>query len=188
MSRIGNQPIVMPQGVKVTIKAVGEAQHLVVEGPKGKLERGMRPEVSVAQEENQLVLTRKDDSKPARAFHGLERALINNMVVGVSEGYEKQLAFIGVGYRADVKGNTLNLGLGYSHPIDFELPEGVKGSLLKEGREIFVKLESIDKQLLGQVAAQIRSLRPPEPYKGKGVRYRGEVVKTKAGKAGKAGG
>lgn len=188
MSRIGNRPIDLPQGVKVNITAADGAQVLAIEGPKGKLERTLRPEITVEEQDAKLVFVRKSDSKQARAFHGLERALANNMVVGVSEGYAKELALVGVGYRADMKGSTLNLGLGYSHPIDFDLPEGVKGSLIKEGREVFVRLESIDKQLLGQVAAQIRALRPPEPYKGKGVRYRDETVRTKAGKAGKAGG
>ena len=182
MSRIGKQPIPIPQGVKAVIAG----QVIKVEGPKGKLEREVRPEVSVKEEEGQLLVERKDDSKSARAFHGMERSLLNNMIVGVSEGYSKELELVGVGYRAEVKGNVLNLSLGYSHPIDFDLPESVKASLIKEGRDTFVKLESIDKQMLGQTAAEIRSLRPPEPYKGKGVRYRGEQIRTKAGKAGKA--
>jgi len=180
MSRIGNQPISLPSGVKVAITG----QQVKVEGPKGKLEREVLPFIEVTQEDNTIVCKRRSDEKQARAAHGLERSLINNMVVGVSEGYEKQLALVGVGYRADVKGKTINLGLGYSHPIDYPLPDGVKASLLKEGRDTFIKLESIDKQLIGQVAAQIRALRPPEPYKGKGVRYRGEEIRLKAGKAG----
>ena len=184
MSRIGKNPITLPQGVKVSV----DGQVLTVEGPKGKLTREVRPEISIVVKDNELSFERVNDSKPARSFHGLERSLANNMVVGVSEGYEKQLALVGVGYRAEAKGSVLNLSLGYSHPIDFQLPDGVKASLLKEGRETFIKLESIDKQLLGQTAATIRSLRKPEPYKGKGVRYRGEEVRLKAGKAGKAGG
>ena len=115
----------------------------------------------------------------------MERALVYNMVHGVSQGFEKELSLIGVGYRADQKGNVLNLALGYSHTIDFALPDGVKGTVVKDGRDTFVKLESADRQLLGQTAANIRSLRKPEPYKGKGVRYRDEVVRTKAGKSGK---
>ena len=126
----------------------------------------------------------KPKAREAKAAHGLERSLVNNMVIGVSKGYEKQLALVGVGYRADVKGNVVNLGLGYSHPIAFNLPDGVKASMVNEGRDNFLKLESIDKQMIGQVAAQIRALRPPEPYKGKGVRYRGEQIRLKAGKAG----
>lgn len=181
MSRVGKQPIVLPNGVKAIIAG----QLLKVEGPKGKLERTVRQEVVMKVEENTLTFDRKSDSPKARAFHGLERALAKNMVQGVSTGFEKELELVGVGYRADVKGRVLTLGLGYSHPIDFQLPQGVEAVLVKEGRDTFVKLTSIDKQLLGQVAAQIRSLRPPEPYKGKGVRYRGEQVRTKAGKAGK---
>lgn len=184
MSRIGKNPIALPQGVKVSV----DGQTIQVEGPKGKLSRTVRPEISIVVDDKEISFRRKDDSKQSRAFHGLERSLARNMIVGVSEGYEKQLALIGVGYRAEAQGNSLNLSLGYSHPIDFKLPEGVKASLLKEGRETFIKLESIDKQLLGQTAATIRSLRTPEPYKGKGVRYRGEEVRLKAGKAGKAGG
>lgn len=184
MSRIGKQPIELPQSVKVAV--VG--QLLKVEGPKGKLQREVRPEITIEHSGNQLVFKRKSDDKLSRAFHGMERALAHNMVHGVTEGYEKQLSLIGTGYRADLTKTTLNLALGYSHPIDFPLPEGVTGSVIKENRDTFIKLESANKQLLGQVAAQIRALRAPEPYKGKGVRYRDEVVKTKAGKAGKAGG
>lgn len=181
MSRIGKQPIQIPKGVKAVIAG----QLLKVEGPKGKLERSFRPEVAVKQEGETLVITRTNESQEARAYHGMERALINNMVQGVAVGFTKELSLIGVGYRAESKGQVLNLALGYSHPIDFTLPDGVKGTVIKDGRDTFVKLESTDKQLLGQTAAEIRSLRPPEPYKGKGVRYRDEVVKQKAGKSGK---
>lgn len=184
MSRIGKQPISLPSGVKVNVSG----QTITVEGPKGKLSRTVRPEIGVSIADSVLTFECKEDSKTARAFHGLERALANNMVVGVSKGYEKQLALVGVGYRAEGSGSKLNLSLGYSHPIEFELPQGVKAELLKEGRDTFIKLESIDKQLLGQTAARIRALRSPEPYKGKGVRYRDESVRLKAGKAGKAGG
>jgi large subunit ribosomal protein L6 len=181
MSRIGKQPVVLPKGVKAVIAG----QLLKVEGPKGKAERNIRPEISVKQEGETLLLTRQSDEKKVRAYHGLERALVHNMVQGVSQGFEKELQLIGVGYRADSKGSTLNLALGHSHPIDFVLPAGVKGTVVKEGRDISIKLESVDKQLLGQTAAQIRGLRKPEPYKGKGVRYKGEVIKMKAGKSGK---
>jgi large subunit ribosomal protein L6 len=158
---------------------------LKIEGPKGKLERELRPEIKVKIEGEKIILERQNEEKSVRAFHGMERALVNNMVHGVTQGFEKELQLIGVGYRADSKGNTLNLALGYSHPIDFELPAGVKGTVIKEGRDVSIKLESVDKQLLGQTAARIRSLREPEPYKGKGVRYKDEVIKMKAGKSGK---
>lgn len=181
MSRIGKMPVEIPEGVKAELAG----QTLSVSGKHGKLEREIRPEVEVKVDGGQIILSRKEETKKGRAFHGMERALVNNMVRGVAEGFEKQLQLIGVGYRADSKGKNLELGLGYSHPITFEVPEGIKASVLKEGRDIFVKLEGPDKQQVGQVAAQIRSLRPPEPYKGKGVRYRDEQVRRKAGKAGK---
>jgi len=181
MSRIGKQPVALPSGVKANIAG----QLLKLEGPKGKLEREIRPEITVTEEDGSLVFVRVDDTKQSRAFHGLERSLVQNMVTGVAEGFSKELALVGVGYKANVKGSVVELHLGYSHPIDFKLPDGVKAELLKEGRDSFVKLTSIDKQKLGQVAAEIRSLRPPEPYKGKGVRYRNEEVRRKAGKAGK---
>lgn len=181
MSRIGKQPIELPQGVKATIAG----QALKIQGPKGTLEREVRPEVKVEMADGKLVFTRMRDDRFSRAFHGMERALANNMVIGVSTGFEKQLELVGVGYRVEQKGDTLVFSLGYSNPIEFKVPQGVKGCLVKEGRDFFVKLESIDKQLLGEVAAEIKSLRPPEPYKGKGVRYRGELIRTKAGKAGK---
>ena len=184
MSRIGNAPVELPKDVKVNISG----STVKVEGPKGKLERQCRPEITVEIKEEDgvksLVLARKNDEKATRAYHGLERALLNNMVQGVAKGYEKILDVNGVGYKAEMKGKNLNLGLGYSHDIDFPLPEGIKASILKEGRDVAVKLESVDRQLLGHVAAQTRSLRPPEPYKGKGVKYRDEVIRRKAGKAG----
>ncbi len=184
MSRIGNAPVELPKDVKVNIAG----SIVKIEGPQGKLERDCRPEITIEVKEEEgkrsLVLSRKNDDKSTRAYHGLERALLNNMVQGVAKGYEKILEINGVGYKADMKGKNLNLGLGYSHDIDFKVPEGIKASILKEGRDVAVKLESVDKQLLGQVAAQIRSLRPPEPYKGKGVKYRDEVIRRKAGKAG----
>ena len=181
MSRIGKQPIAIPDGVKVDISG----QDVKVEGPKGKLARSVRPEISIELKDKKLLVTRTEETQEANAFHGLERSLLNNMVSGVTEGFEKILEVNGVGYRAKVKGDILELGLGFSHSIDFKVPEGIKASLLKEGKGIAVKIEGPDKQLVGQVAAQIRSLRPPEPYKGKGVRYRGEYVRIKAGKSGK---
>ena len=183
MSRVGKQPIQIPSGVKAVIAG----QLLKVEGPKGKLSREVRPEITVTEEAGSLQINIKEDTKQSNAFHGMERALIANMVKGVSEGFVKELSLIGTGYRADQAGKNINLALGYSHPIDFEVPEGVKATVVKENRDVFIKLESADKQLVGQVAARIRDLRAPEPYKGKGVRYKDEVVKTKAGKTGKKG-
>ncbi len=184
MSRIGKQPVALPKGVKAEIAG----QLVKVEGPKGKMERRLRPEIKAQMVDGEMVLSidpAKEGGREVRAFHGLERALVNNMVVGVSTGFVKELELIGVGYRAEMSGTTLNLALGYSHPIDFPLPKGVKGSVIKEGREIFIRLEGCDRQLVGETAARIRQLRKPEPYKGKGVRYRGEKIKLKAGKAGK---
>ena len=183
MSRVGNQPIALPKGVKVSV----HGQQVVVEGPKGKLERSVQPCILVSfnDESKKILLTRNNEEKVTRAFHGMERALINNMVKGVSEGFEKILEARGVGYKMDVQGSVVELNVGYSHPVKFELPQGIQASLLKEGREFAVKLEGIEKQLVGQVAARIRAVRPPEPYKGKGIRYRGEEIKLKAGKTGK---
>ncbi|MDR2337469.1 MAG: 50S ribosomal protein L6 [Deltaproteobacteria bacterium] len=181
MSRIGKLPIEVPKGVKVEI-----AGNLIkVEGPKGKLQRQVRPEVTCQVDNNVIVLVRKDDTKESRAFHGMERALVNNMVKGVATGFEKILDVIGVGYRVDVKGDVVDLTLGLSHPVEYKLPAGVKGTALKEGKESALKLEGVDKQLVNETAAQIKRFRPPECYKGKGIRYRGEVIKLKAGKTGK---
>jgi len=185
MSRIGNAPIELPKDVKAAISA----GLIKIEGPKGKLERSCRPEIKPELKEEDgkkfIIFSRNQESKAARAFHGMERSLVYNMVMGCKEGYEKILDVNGVGYKAEMKGKDLNLGLGYSHDVAFKVPEGVTASILKEGRAVAVKLESCDKQLVGQVAAQIRSLRPPEPYKGKGVKYRDEQIRRKAGKAGK---
>jgi large subunit ribosomal protein L6 len=181
MSRVGKQPIQIPKGVSAVIAG----QLLKIEGPKGKLSREVRPEIAIKQDDGKLVVEIKQEGKTSDAFHGMERALIANMVKGVSEGFVKELSLIGTGYRADQVGNNLNMALGYSHAIDYAVPTGVKATVIKENRDVFIKLESADKQLLGQCAAQIRSLRAPEPYKGKGVRYKDEVVKTKAGKTGK---
>ena len=181
MSRVGKSPVAIPKGAKVEVKG----QLVKIEGPKGKLERNVAPAIGVALEDGHLVVTRSDDLPKNRAQHGTERALLQNMVHGVTEGFVKELDLIGVGYRADMTGNTINMALGYSHPIDFPLPAGVKGTVVKEGRDVSIRLEGPDRQLVGQTAAQIRSLREPEPYKGKGVRYKGEKIKLKAGKAGK---
>jgi large subunit ribosomal protein L6 len=181
MSRIGKQPVTLPAGVKAAVTG----QTVKIEGPKGKLERTLHPGITISLSEGKLVLVREDDSKQCRTLHGTERALVHNMVTGVSTGFVRELDLVGVGYRAEQKGDVLSLALGHSHPIDFPLPAGVKGAVVREGREVTIHLEGSDKQVLGQTAAKLRALRPPEPYKGKGVRYKGEVVKLKAGKAGK---
>lgn len=181
MSRVGKQPIEVPKGVTAHIAG----QLLKVEGPKGKLSRELRPEISIKMEDGKIILSPVEEGSKSNAFHGMERALTANMVKGVFEGFVKELSLIGTGYKAEQNGTTITLSLGYSHTIDFEVPSEVKSSIVKEGRDVFIRLESADKQKVGQVAAQIRSLRPPEPYKGKGVRYKDEVVKLKAGKSGK---
>lgn len=175
MSRIGKLPIPIPGGVTVDI-----ADSITVKGPKGSLSQKMVDLVSVVIEDNQVVVSRKDDSKPSRANHGLMRALLNNMVVGVSQGFEKKLQIIGVGYRADVKGKKLVMNLGYSHPIEFDIPEGIEIAVDKQNN---VSVKGADKQQVGQVAAIIRGYRKPDHYKGKGVRYADEHVRIKAGKS-----
>jgi len=180
MSRIGKSPVNIPSGVNVKL----DGNIITVKGSKGELTQEIESCVSIAIEDNQVTLSRESESPAHRAKHGLYRALLNNMVVGVSEGYKKELEIIGVGYRATATGQMLELALGYSHPIVFELPKEIKVSAdTQKGKAPIVTLESIDKQLLGQVAAKIRSLRKPEPYKGKGVRYLGEEIRRKAGKA-----
>lgn len=176
MSRIGKQPIPIPEKVKVSIKQT----HVTVEGPKGKLEVDIDPTISVKLENDEVLVTRPNDARRSRAFHGLTRALIANMVHGVNEGFEKKLEIQGVGYRAAKQGEALNFQLGYSHPILVEPPAGIE---LEVDRNI-VTVSGIDKQAVGQMAAQIRALRKPEPYKGKGIRYVGEHVRRKAGKTG----
>ncbi|EKV01506.1 LSU ribosomal protein L6P [Leptolyngbya sp. PCC 7375] len=178
MSRIGKKPVPVPSGVTVSINA----QSVVVKGPKGELSRILPGEVNITQEGEQVIVTRQDESRAARACHGLSRTLIANMVEGVSKGFEKRLEIKGVGYRAAVKGKTLNMNLGYSHPVEFEPPKGID---FKVENNTNIIVSGIDKELVGTVAAKIRDARPPEPYKGKGVRYLGEMVRRKAGKAGK---
>lgn len=177
MSRIGKLPVPIPSGVKCELKG----QHLKVTGPKGTLEKTFNPAVNIAIENDELVVTRPDDKPANRALHGLTRALIKNMVTGVSEGFEKRLVIEGVGYRASLQGKALNLALGFSHPVSVEPPEGVTFAV--EGTQT-VKIAGINKELVGQTAADIRRLRPPEPYKGKGIRYDGERIRRKVGKAG----
>jgi large subunit ribosomal protein L6 len=180
MSRIGRLPIAVPSGVDVTI----DGQTVSVKGPKGSLAHTVAAPITVERgEDGVLLVQRPDDERQSRALHGLTRTLINNMVVGVTEGYEKKLEIVGVGYRVLSKGPTqLEFQLGYSHPIIFDAPDGITFAVESQTK---LGVQGIDKQLVGEVAANIRKLRKPEPYKGKGVRYAGEVVRRKAGKSGK---
>ncbi|MEJ2135641.1 MAG: 50S ribosomal protein L6 [Desulfofustis sp.] len=179
MSRIGKMPIDIPAGVKVDIKG----QDISVTGKKGSLSRTIRPELEVKIEDNQILVSGGDNDKKINAFRGLTRSLVNNMVIGVSEGFKKVLVIEGVGYRASASGKSLTLNVGYSNPVEFRLPEVVSGSV--ENNTTII-LESIDKEALGMTAAQIRAIRKPEPYKGKGIRYEGEYIQRKAGKTGAA--
>jgi large subunit ribosomal protein L6 len=177
MSRIGKQPIGIPDGVTIEV-AKGEVQ---AKGPKGTLRCVVPAGIGAKLEDGRLVFERSNDSKESRARHGLARALANNMVVGVSTGFSKRLEIEGVGYRADVKGKVLNLLLGFSHPVTMDIPEGLKVAVEDNTKLI---IDGADKQLVGQFAADVRSLRPPEPYKGKGIRYQDEHIRRKVGKAG----
>ncbi len=178
MSRVGRKPVAIPSGVSIEVQ--GKA--VTVKGPKGELHLICLPEVDVAIEGNQAVVQRCCETGDARARHGLTRQLLQNMVAGVSQGYAKQIELIGVGYKAQAKGKTLTLHLGFSHPIDYAVPAGIEIAQDEKNKNILI-IRGIDKQLVGQVAADIRSLRPPEPYKGKGIRYVGEEVRRKPGKA-----
>ncbi len=180
MSRIGRKPIDIPE--KVTVE-IGKNNKVTVKGPKGELTRTFHPDMTIEIKDGQILVSRPTDQRHHRSLHGLTRALLANMVTGVSQGFEKELEMVGVGYRAILKGNALDLSLGFSHPVVIEPPEGITFEVAKNGRSFTVK--GIDKELVGEVAAKIRALRPPEPYKGKGIRYRGEYVRMKAGKAGK---
>ncbi|MCU4175831.1 50S ribosomal protein L6 [Carboxylicivirga sp. N1Y90] len=182
MSRIGKAPISIPSGVNVTIKD----DTVTVKGPKGELTQTIHPEMEIKVEDGTLTVTRPNEEKETRAQHGLYRSLINNMVIGVSEGYKKQLELVGVGYRATNQGQLLELALGFSHPIQLLLPAEIKVEAVTDRKSNpIITLESADKQLLGQVCAKIRSMRKPEPYKGKGVRFKGEEIRRKAGKSAK---
>ena len=176
MSRIGKLPLAVPQGVKIHV-VDGRVR---VEGPRGTLERRLEPEVSLAVEGSTVHVKRADDSRRARSLHGLTRVLVHNMLEGAGKGFTRVLEINGVGYRAEARGNALFLTLGFSHPILFQLPAGVTA---KVDKQVVVTLEGADRELLGQVAAAVRELRPPEPYKGKGVKYAGEHIRRKAGKA-----
>ena len=181
MSRIGRLPIPVPSGVDVTING----RILTVTGPKGQLTRELHPDMTVKREEENLVVTRPTEQKTHKQLHGLTRTLVNNMVVGVTDGYRKGLEITGVGYRAALNGRKLTLNLGYSHQIEIDPPKGISFEVENPTRLAVI---GIDKELVGQIAAQVRSTRKPEPYKGKGVRYAGEKIRRKAGKAGKIGG
>ena len=177
MSRIGKAPIELPKGVEVTVK--GNTVH--VKGPKGELERETRPESDIEVKDGEVVFTRSSDEKQIRAYHGLTRALVANMVEGVANGYRKALEIVGVGYRADMRGNALVLNVGYSHEVEYPQPDGIT---ITTPSQTQIVVEGIDKQKVGQVAAELRAVRPPEPYKGKGIRYEGEHIRRKAGKTG----
>jgi large subunit ribosomal protein L6 len=181
MSRIGRLPIAVPSGVDVTI----DGRTLTVKGPKGTLTRELHPDIAVSREDDRLVVTRPTEQKTHKQLHGLTRTLVNNMVVGVTDGYRKSLEITGVGYRAAKVGENLQLNLGYSHPIEIAPPQGIS---FEVENPTHLAVVGIDKELVGQIAAQVRSTRKPEPYKGKGVRYAGEYIRRKAGKAGKIGG
>ncbi|MDF1559449.1 MAG: 50S ribosomal protein L6 [Bacteroidales bacterium] len=181
MSRIGKMPVSLPSGVTVS---VDDANVVTVKGPLGTLSQKIDSDISVEIENNELVLSRPNDEKRLKSLHGLYRALIANMVVGVSSGYRKELELVGVGYRAEANGQRLEMNLGYSHDIVIELPQEIKVETKTEKRSNpIITLSSIDKQLIGHVAAKIRSLRPPEPYKGKGIKFVGERLRRKAGKS-----
>jgi large subunit ribosomal protein L6 len=176
MSRVGKKPVSIPQGVDVVL----DGDSVLVKGPKGELRRRIHPNIQVGIESDAVTLAPQDDSKETRALHGLSRMLVGNMVTGVSSGFQKVLEIVGVGYRAEMKGRTAVLNLGFSHPIEFPLPDGIDATI-DRGK---MTVSGIDKELVGMTCAKIRALRPPEPYKGKGVKYAGETIRRKAGKAG----
>ena len=180
MSRIGRQPVTIPQGVKVLIDGAA----VRAEGPKGKLMQPVPVGLSAKLENNQVVISRSGDDRKIRALHGLARALVANMVTGVKDGFERKLEIVGIGYRAQVQGRAIQLALGYSHPVIFALPEGITAEI---DRQVSITLRGADKALLGQTAAKLRALRKPDPYKGKGIRYANEVVRRKVGKKAGAG-
>jgi len=180
MSRIGRLPITVPSGVDVTI----DGRNVTVTGPRGSLSRSLHPDMTVSREDGTLVVTRPTEQKTHKQLHGLTRTLVNNMVVGVTDGYRKGLEITGVGYRAALNGKKLTLNLGYSHQIEIDPPDGISFEVENPTRLAVV---GIDKELVGQIAAKVRATRKPEPYKGKGVRYAGEYIRRKAGKAGKIG-
>ncbi|WP_374686143.1 50S ribosomal protein L6 [Promineifilum sp.] len=179
MSRVGKAPIELPKGVTIDI----DGSNVAVKGPKGTLSRTLHPDMAIAMDNSTLSVTRPSDSRQHRSLHGLTRALLNNMVTGVSAGYNKVLLIEGVGYRAEMSGQRLVLYVGYSHPVYFEPERDVTYAVEERGRKVIVS--GIDKEFVGEVAARVRKTRPPEPYKGKGIRYEKEIVRRKAGKTGK---
>ncbi|MGE0199995.1 MAG: 50S ribosomal protein L6 [Candidatus Melainabacteria bacterium] len=182
MSRIGKAPINVPEKVEITIEPSVQGTKVTVKGPKGSLTRTFRPEVNITRDGNVITVVRVNEERESRSLHGLSRTLLYNMIVGVSEGFTTKLEIVGVGYRAAVAGQTLTLTLGYSHPIELAIPAGME---VKVEANTKLEVSGPDKELVGQIAANIRAYRPPEPYKGKGVRYAGEKVRRKAGKSGK---
>ncbi len=178
MSRIGKQPITIPSGVEVQV----DGTRVAVKGPRGSLEQAFSPEMRIVLEDGTLRIERPSDERTHRSLHGLTRTLIANMVEGVTNGFEKRLEIVGVGYRAALKGSDLDIAAGYSHPVPFRAPDGIEFEVPAPTR---IVVRGIDKQLVGEIAAQIRKIRKPEPYKGKGIRYEGEYVRKKAGKAAK---
>lgn len=181
MSRIGNKPVTIPTGVSVSI----DGSRVVVSGAKGQLTTEFRPEIKITASDNKLTVERVKETPKAKSLHGLSRTLLENMILGTTQGWNKGLELVGVGYRAEVSGTTLVLNVGFSHQVKFPAPEGITFSVTENTR---VNVSGIDKQLVGETAAQIRRVKPPEPYKGKGIRYIGELVRKKAGKAVKAAG
>lgn len=178
MSRIGKQPVIIPAGVTVEIAG----QKITVKGPKGELKKELHPNIKFEVVDNKIIVKRPDDTKENRALHGLIRSLIANMVEGVSKGFEKRLEIVGVGYRAKAEKNKITLTLGFSHPIEYKAPEDIEFKMDEENKNLII-VKGLDKQTVGEVAAKIRSYRKPEPYKGKGIRYSGEHIQRKAGKA-----
>ena len=179
MSRVGRLPVVVPSGVDVKI----EGSHVEIKGPKGEMAFTFSPQIEILLNENEIQVNRPSDAREMRSLHGTTRALIQNMVTGVSDGFQKELQLVGVGYRANMEGKNLVLNVGYSHPVVVEPPEGISFEVGDRNQQIFIS--GIDKQAVGQIAADVRKIRPPEPYKGKGIRYKDEYIRRKAGKAGK---
>lgn len=179
MSRVGRLPVALPSGVDIKI----DGSHVKVKGPKGELEFSFSPKIEILLNENEIQVNRPSDVREMRSLHGTTRALIQNMIIGVTDGFQKELQLVGVGYRANMEGKNLVLNVGYSHPVVVEPPQGITFEVGERNQQVFIS--GIDKQSVGQVAADVRKIRPPEPYKGKGIRYKDEYIRRKAGKAGK---